>query len=1208
VLITETRTYPNSALIAGALIVIIIFWACQGTAWAGAGAEPMVRLSGHVPSDERNSACMGTLPGDQKIDFAITLPMRNRAQAQSLIHRMYDPSDSLHGKYLSTAQISSLFGPTAGDYAAVIAFAESHGLNVTHTHNDRMLLDVEADSATVDSALNLHLNRYRQASGKVYYAPDTDPSVPASIAARITGFVGLDNFAQPTTNLNIAPAYGPFDNTGISSANGTGVGGGLAPSDIKTAYGFDGSVTETGAGQTLGLFELDGYTPSDITSYQSAYGLGNATVTPIQVDGTTNTPGGAADEVTLDIEMQLAMAPSIDQIRVYEGPPTWQGSLDTWTAIYDAAATVKVISTSWGYYEEGNPPSAFQFEGDTFTDMALAGQTVYAATGDHGAYPDQVDYPSTLFVQDPSTQPYVTAVGGTLLSTTSPGGAYSSETTWNDGTGAGGGGVSAVWTIPSYQSSTLTSPAPAPSGKTYSLTQRNVPDVSLNSSGDNAYDIYFSGDDGVGWYLVAGTSAASPLWAGFTALVNQRRAANGQSAIGFINPDIYTIGVSSAYDTNFHDVSDGSTNNYYTAVTGYDDATGWGSFRAAAMMTTLAFTSAPAAPGAFMATAGNGQVTLNWTAATHATSYTVTRCLTSGGAYAAIYTGSATTYNDAAAVNGTTYYYYVTASDLWGASGNSSQASATPAAGSAPGVPSGVSATGGNAQVTLNWTVVSLATSYNVERSTTSGSGYATVGSPLSATYVDGAAANGTTYYYVVTAVNGAGTSSASSQVSATPALPAPGIPGSVTATAGNAQVTLNWTVVSLAASYNVERSTTSGSGYATVGSPTSPTYVDGSLTNGTAYYYVVTAVNASGTSSASSQASATPQISAPSAPSTLTAVAGNAEVTLTWSTVAGSTAYNVKRAGGSGGPYSTIVSATASTSAVDSGVSNGTTYYYVVSALNAGGESANSSQVSATPYIPAPGAPAGLSAVPGNGQIALSWSAVGGATSYNVKQLAGNGLWVTIATVGSASYTNTGLTNGTAYTYCVSAINTGGESANSGSVTSTPEPSTPGAPTGLTGVPQTGYAALTWTAVSGATSYSVLRGTVSGGPYGTTVASGLIPPQLNDSTVASGITYYYVVTASNAAGTSGNSTQASVVMPAVTSHTVAYATSTAQSSLVNYGTSSSSLNFSQSGAALVTLHNVTLSGLSVHTTYYYQYQYVLSGVTKLSAIASFST
>jgi hypothetical protein len=183
---------------------------------------------------------------------------------------------------------------------------------------------------------------------------------------------------------------------------------------------------------------------------------------------------------------------------------------------------------------------------------------------------------------------------------------------------------------------------------------------------------------------------------------------------------------------------------------------------------------------------------------------------------------------------------------------------------------------------------------------------------------------------------------------------PAAPVPADVTATAGDAEVTLTWTTSMGATGYNVKRATTKGGPYTKLASPASPTYTDSSVTNGTAYYYVVSALNAAGESGNSTEVSATPKAVIPAAPTNLTATAGDAQVRLTWSASSGATSYNVKRSTTSGGPYAQTAVST-SNSYTDTALTNGTTYYYVVSAVNSAGESANSAQVSALPSNPPP-------------------------------------------------------------------------------------------------------------------------------------------------------------------------------------------------------------------------------------------------------------
>jgi len=274
-----------------------------------------------------------------------------------------------------------------------------------------------------------------------------------------------------------------------------------------------------------------------------------------------------------------------------------------------------------------------------------------------------------------------------------------------------------------------------------------------------------------------------------------------------------------------------------------------------------------------------------------------------------------------------------------------------------PAAPTDFAATPGNAVVTLTWTASTGATNYNVKRATTNGGPYTQVAqiTAISIAYTDSSVTNGTAYYYVVSALDAAGESANSAQVSATPEAPGvpPAAPTNLTASPGNAQVTLAWTASTGATGYNVKRATTDGGPYTQLAAPTSPAYTDSSVTNGTTYFYVVSALNTAGESANSAQASATPQAAVviPAAPTNLTATPGDTQVSLTWSASSGATSYNVKRATTNGGPYPQIAAST-STSYTDTGLTDGTTYYYVVSAINSAGESANSAQVVAVPGV----------------------------------------------------------------------------------------------------------------------------------------------------------------------------------------------------------------------------------------------------------------
>jgi len=355
--------------------------------------------------------------------------------------------------------------------------------------------------------------------------------------------------------------------------------------------------------------------------------------------------------------------------------------------------------------------------------------------------------------------------------------------------------------------------------------------------------------------------------------------------------------------------------------------------------------------------------------------------------------------------------------------------------------------------------------------------------------------------------------------------LPAP---TGLAATSGDGQVSLSWDAVSGAAIYNVKRAATSGGPFATLQSGSTTSFTDTGVTNGTTYYYVVSASNLGGESADSAEVSVTPLPPIPAAPETLTAIPGNATVSLVWSAAEGADSYTVKRATTSGGSYATLASGLTEPSYSDTSAVNGTTYYYVVTASNLGGESEASPEGSATPVAP-PVAPAGLAATAGDATVDLTWSPVAGAGGYRLKRATVNGgpYLIVGGDLTATSFQDTGLTNGTTYYYVVSAFNAGGESANSSPVSAEPQ-AVPDAPTGLTAtVASSSKINLAWSTVSGANSYAVKRATTPGGPY-ITLASGLTATSFNDTGLTSATTYFYVVTATSNGGESAASTEAS--------------------------------------------------------------------------------
>ncbi|MFN8167405.1 MAG: hypothetical protein U0S36_01330 [Candidatus Nanopelagicales bacterium] len=512
----------------------------------------------------------------------------------------------------------------------------------------------------------------------------------------------------------------------------------------------------------------------------------------------------------------------------------------------------------------------------------------------------------------------------------------------------------------------------------------------------------------------------------------------------------------------------------YTVIA--QNVAGWSGISAEVIGAPTA--TAPSVPTSLVVSPGDGSATLAWAASSSATGYRIYR----GGVQ--VGTSTTTGFIDTGLANGTSYSWTVVAVNGTVSSAPSSPVTGTPVA-TPPAAPTALSATPGNGQVALTWTASSGATGYRVYRNGT------LVGSPASTGYTDTGLTNGTAYSWTVAAVRqNSAPSAQSSPVTATPVVPPLAAPSGLAATPGDRQVALSWTAVSGATSYQVYRGAT------LVGSPTGTTFTDTGLVNGTAYSWTVVAVNASTSSPSSSAVSATPVAAAPGAPTGLTGQAGDQQAVLTWTAVGGASGYKVYR----GTTYVTTVASPAYTA---TGLTNGTAYSFYVTAVVSGVESAPSATVSVTPYVAQPAIPTGLVATPGNAQVVLSWSAALNASSYRVYRGA-----TLVGSPTGTTFTDTGLVNGTAYSWTVVAVNGSASSAASSAVTATPLAPAPGAPTGLSVAPGNASAVLTWTATPTATSYRVYRGaTLVGSPTS---------PTYTDTGLVNGTAYSWTVVAVN--------------------------------------------------------------------------------------------
>jgi hypothetical protein len=498
------------------------------------------------------------LPETNRLNLAIGLPLRNQAALDHFLQQLQDPASTNYHRYLTPQEFTKQFGPTRQDYDAVINFAKTNGLSVRGTYSNRTLVDVSAEVGTIEKALHVRMHTYRHPTEKRnFFAPDAEPSVDLDVP--ILHISGLNNFFIPH------PALVKKDSlSGVRPASGSGLYGWLMGADFRNAY--VPGVTLDGSGQSVALFELEGYYTNDITGYENQAGLPKVTIDQIPVDdfpGVNLYDPNGITEVSLDIEMVISMATNLTRVIVYEAP----NDLGDLPDILNRIATdnlARQISSSWLIGDNPSFDTAYQ-------QMAAQGQSFFQASGDNGAF-----YTGDINQEQWADDTNITTVGGTTLTMNGSGSSYASEAVWNWfssglGLAASGGGTNYnSIPIPAWQVGIDMST----NGGSTSL--RNVPDVSM--AADGIYVLENDGEQG----MVGGTSAAAPLWAAFTALVNERAAIFGNQPMGFLNPVIYAIGTGPGYVTNFNDITEGNNTNYvvgddYFATPGYDLCTGWGS-------------------------------------------------------------------------------------------------------------------------------------------------------------------------------------------------------------------------------------------------------------------------------------------------------------------------------------------------------------------------------------------------------------------------------------------------------------------------------------------------------------------------------------------------------------------------------------------------------------------------------------------------------
>jgi len=546
------------------ILAAICLWSAWGL--AAVRAQQKQTLRDHIPPAAARLKAVSKVPPADRLRLVIGLPFRNQDHLDGFLAEVNEPGSTNYHRWLTPEEFTQRFGPTEEEYEKVIGFAHASGFDITGRSANRMLLDVESSVTNIEKALHLALHYYRHPKeNRNFFAPDANPSVNANIP--ILHISGLDNFTLPHRLNRMKPLPLATNNAVTPLYTGSAPGGYFMGNDFRTAY--VPGVTNTGAGQFIAIADVGGlYYSNDIYIYETNAGLStNIVVTNIVTTFTpywTNalTGSGTDDgEEALDICTAMSMAPDA-VIMNYEGD-----AHDVFNQIaVDNKA--KQITLSYGF---GIDVTIIQ----SFQQFLAQGQAMSQASGDGDS-----DLDGGLGL---TGNPYVTIVGGTTLTTSGAGGPWLAETAWNWGGNTGSGGGVSGYGIPNWQVGVGTA------GNQGSTVFRNYPDVSMPADG-----VFLVSRNGSSIGSVGGTSCASPLWAGFMALVNQQAATLGKPAIGFPNPAIYAIGKGpfAAYTTAFHDITTG--NNYdsqnparFPATTGYDLCTGWGTPRGSNTITAL---------------------------------------------------------------------------------------------------------------------------------------------------------------------------------------------------------------------------------------------------------------------------------------------------------------------------------------------------------------------------------------------------------------------------------------------------------------------------------------------------------------------------------------------------------------------------------------------------------------------------------------------
>jgi len=555
------------------------------------GQTAQTLLTRHVPQVVVNGKAqlLGQLPASQIMRFDIVIPLRDQPGLDLFLQDLYNPASPFYHLFITPPEFTERFGPSQEDWDALVAFAKASGFQIFSGTRDERDLRVTATVAAIERAFHVSMGIYQHPiEDRVFYSLDREPTV--NLPFPLMHVSGLDNYSIPRSmrksRYDYAKAHGIDPDAIANATTGSGPSASFLGSDMRAAYycnGTCGTGTLTGSGQNVALFEYEGTDLVDLGDYYTNVGQTLPfTPTLISTDGTSTSctwASGKCDdgEQTLDMTQALGMAPGMKMLYMYVGN-TDTAIISAMVATVDAPLSMQ-IGCSWGWTDTNKSTDETYWQ-----QMATQGQNFFAASGDDATW---CSSSSSRCYPFPADDPYVVAVGGTDLTTSSAAGPWNSETGW----ASSGGGIDPLhFAIPSWQQIS----GVINSSNKGSTTYRNGPDISANANytfytcDDQGHDSNYGGAE-CGANIYGGTSFAAPMWAGYLALANQQAHANGGELIGFINPIIYPQAAQggTTYSNLFHDITSGTAGSN-SAVTGYDLVTGWGSPNGSGLINLLA--------------------------------------------------------------------------------------------------------------------------------------------------------------------------------------------------------------------------------------------------------------------------------------------------------------------------------------------------------------------------------------------------------------------------------------------------------------------------------------------------------------------------------------------------------------------------------------------------------------------------------------------